>query len=174
MKVKLLVTCSLACLCAAAATAAPAAPDAASGKEKVCTAGVGKPFVMPLFLNGRAVASEEVGNGGFFGRSEVLPAAAEVFGSASCCAETAVAAAAAGGCGEKSAACCAEKVAKAAACCAEKAVKTAKADCCSESGNPDSTCGPALTVKACEIGNREFFKGLVCAVCAGNAESDLD
>lgn len=129
------------------AGAAHAAPKEAASDGKVCQAGVGKPYVMPMFANGKAVSSCEVGNAGFFGRSCAQPAklVAAASGSASgCCAA------------EKSAA---VKVAKHEGCCGsdKAAAKVAKHDGCGEK---------ALGVMACEVGNRHFFTAAACGESA--------
>lgn len=113
---------------------ANAAPKESAADGKVCQAGVGKPYVMPMFANGKAVSQCEVGNAGFFSKSCAQPSKA------------ALASASTGG------ACCASEKGAAHAKVAAHS-KAAKAEGCGEK---------ALGVMACEVGNRHFFTAASC------------
>lgn len=123
---------------------AHAAPKEAAADGKVCQAGVGKPYVMPMFANGKAVSQCEVGNAGFFSKSCAQPSKAALAATSAggaCCASEKKAAhakvaahAKSEGCGEKALGVMACEVGNrhfftAASC--ESAPKAAKAACCS-------------------------------------------
>ena len=129
--------------------------SAAKAEGATCQAGVGKPYVMPLFAEGSLVSSCEIGNAEFFNRASAMPsrsafAAASVSG---CCGSEAKVAAS----GEKQAS---VKSSGKASCCAEKvAEKVAeKSGCCAKG---EQTVGK----KDCEIGNRHFFTASSCSTC---------
>lgn len=138
---KFVLSLGAAVLMASAGFAAP--QKAADGK--VCQAGVGKPYVMPLFANGKLVSSCEVGNGLFFKRGCEMPG--KNVASAACAGSTCDASA------KATAIACTSKAAGSAC-----ATKTAA-----------SACGEkALGKMACEVGNKHFFTAANC--CASEVK----
>ncbi len=134
---KILLSLGAAVLIAGAGFAAP--EKAADGK--VCQAGVGKPYVMPLFANGKLVSSCEVGNGMFFKRACEMPGKSLASAKAACAGST-----------------CDASAKTAGSACATKAAGSACATKTAASG-----CGEkALGKMACEVGNKHFFSAANC------------